>query len=129
MKKQQKNGTPPRRNVIPLHSTILGRRIIALETEKTQLEGRQTMLIRALGALVVHQAEVAGVEPTMLIPFADMNVSRDIGFAVDRGATPGLVISVTKPPVAGGVIDSEAEVVALADPMPEPMVESDASEG
>ena len=119
--RQNKSGTakPRAASVVPLHSTVLGRRIMALEKRNLELEGQRTMLVRAIGALAVAHAAAVGdthEEPAILIPFEDMNVARDIGFAIDKeGPTPGFVVAIAKPLNPEQKIDSQAEVVAMVD--------------
>lgn len=119
MSKQKKSGSEPKRNVVPLASSALGRRIQALEKRCLELEGQRTMLVRAIGALAMRCVRAEGdehPEPAILIPFAEMNVSRDIGFAMDNsGPTPGLVVAIAKPQNPGEKIDTEAEVGAMVE--------------
>lgn len=119
MKHQGKSGSGAKRKVVPLVSTAMGRRIADLEKAKLALEGQRTMLVRAIGALVIELSKARGdehAEPAVLIPFADMNVSRDIGFAVDKESErPGLVVAVSNPIRPAAPIDSAAEVEAMVD--------------
>lgn len=121
MSKQTKSGSPAKRksNVAPLMNSSLGRRIAALETRCMQLEGQRTMMMRALGALAVAHAKAVGdehPEPAILIPFAEMNIERDIGLAIDKEhETPGLVVAVAKPVRPEKPIDSEAEAASMVE--------------
>lgn len=116
---QKKSGSSKSSRVVPLHSTALGRRIAALEKRNAELEGQRTMLVRAIGALGVRCVRAEGdqhPEPAILIPFAEMNVARDIGFAIDRnGSTPGLLVAIANPVNPEKAIDSEREIGAMVE--------------
>lgn len=116
---QKKSGTDPKRKAIPLHSTALGRRILDLEQRVAALQSQRTMMVRAIGALAVAHAKALGdthEEPAILIPFVDMNVARDVGFAIDKeGENPGFVVAVAKPVRPDEKIDSASEVAAMSE--------------